>query len=121
NTCSATKSLLSPTLLTSKSGARWRGLCASEAKEIHVPAVRIENRAQLIYLLTEAAEIEHNVLCCYLFAQFSMKDDASEGLTASQMETVRSWRATIGEIAVQEMLHLATACNLLTAVGGAPQ
>jgi hypothetical protein len=27
----------------------------------------------------------------------------------------------IGEIAVQEMLHLATACNLLTAVGGAPQ
>jgi hypothetical protein len=86
-----------------------------------VPAVRIENRAQLIYLLTEAAEIEHNVLCCYLFAQFSMKDDTSEGLTASQLETVRSWRATIGEIAVQEMLHLATACNLLTAVGGAPQ
>ncbi len=86
-----------------------------------MPAVRIENRAQLIYLLTEAAEIEHNVLCCYLFAQFSMKDDTSEGLTASQLETVRSWRATIGEIVVQEMLHLATACNLLTAVGGAPQ
>lgn len=86
-----------------------------------MPAVRIENRAQLIYLLTEAAEIEHNVLCCYLFAQFSMKDDTSEGLTAAQLEKVRSWRATIGEIAVQEMLHLATACNLLTAVGGAPQ
>ena len=86
-----------------------------------MPAVRIENRAQLIYLLTEAAEIEHNVLCCYLFAQFSMKDDTSEELTASQLATVRSWRGTIGEIAVQEMLHLATACNLLTAVGGAPQ
>jgi hypothetical protein len=50
-----------------------------------------------------------------------MKDDTSEGLTAAQLERVRSWRATIGEIAVQEMLHLATACNLLTAVGGAPQ
>jgi hypothetical protein len=86
-----------------------------------VPAVRIENRAQLIYLLTEAAEIEHNVLCCYLFAQFSMKEDTSEGLTAAQLETVRKWRGTIGEIAVQEMLHLATACNLLSAVGGAPQ
>lgn len=86
-----------------------------------MPAVRIENRAQLIYLLTEAAEIEHNVLCCYLFAQFSMKDDTSEGLTAAELESVRSWRSTIGEIVVQEMLHLATACNLLTAVGGAPQ
>ena len=86
-----------------------------------VPAVRIENRAQLIYLLTEAAEIEHNVLCCYLFAQFSMKDSTEEGLTAAQLEKVRDWRATIGGIAVQEMLHLATACNLLTAVGGAPQ
>jgi hypothetical protein len=86
-----------------------------------MPAVRIENRAQLIYLLTEAAEIEHNVLCCYLFAQFSMKNDTSEGLTAAQLEQVRGWRATIGDIVVQEMLHLASACNLLTAVGGAPQ
>ena len=86
-----------------------------------MPTVRIENRAQLIYLLTEAAEIEHNVLCCYLFAQFSMKDDTSEGLTSTELEKVRNWRSTIGEIVVQEMLHLATACNLLTAVGGAPQ
>jgi hypothetical protein len=86
-----------------------------------VASVRIENRAQLIYLLTEAAEIEHNVLCCYLFAQFSMKTDADEGLSASQLSAVKGWRDTIGDIAVQEMLHLAAACNLLTAVGGAPQ
>ena len=84
-------------------------------------AVRIENRAQLIYLLTEAAELEHNVLVCYLFALFSLKADASEGLTQPQLASVRSWRGTISEIAVQEMLHLASACNLLTAVGGAPQ
>jgi hypothetical protein len=83
--------------------------------------IRIENRAQLIYLLTEAAEIEHNVLCCYLFAQFSMKTDASEGLSARQLEKVRSWRRTLSDISIQEMLHLASACNLLTAVGGAPQ
>lgn len=84
-------------------------------------AVRIENRAQLVYLLTEAAEIEHNVLCCYLFAQFTMKDDASEGLTAPQLDAVRRWRGVLRDIALQEMLHLASACNLLTAVGGAPQ
>ena len=84
-------------------------------------AVRIENRAQLIYLLTEAAELEHNVLCCYLFAQFSMKTDLSEGLTPSQLASVKSWREVLSDIVVQEMLHLASASNLLTAVGGAPQ
>ena len=84
-------------------------------------AVRIENRAQLIYLLTEAAELEHEILCCYLFAAFSMKRATEEGLTADQLELVQQWRAVIGEIAIQEMIHLATACNLLTAVGGAPQ
>jgi hypothetical protein len=86
-----------------------------------VAAVRIENRAQLIYLLTEAAELEHSVLCCYLFAKFSMKRDASEGLTTSQEAALKSWRGTIGHVVVQEMLHLASACNLLTAVGGSPQ
>jgi hypothetical protein len=50
-----------------------------------------------------------------------MKDDTSEGLTAEQLQTVRAWRSTMGEIVVQEMMHLASACNLLTAVGGAPQ
>jgi hypothetical protein len=83
--------------------------------------VRIENRSQLIYLLTEAAEIEHNVLCCYLFAQFSMKQETSEGLTDAQLQKVREWRGVLSQIVVQEMLHLACACNLLTSVGGAPQ
>ena len=86
-----------------------------------VAAVSIENRAQLVYLLTEAAELEHNVLCSYLFADFSMKQDATESLTADQLTVVVGWRSTIRLIAQQEMLHLASACNLLTAVGGAPQ
>ena len=84
-------------------------------------AVNIENRAQLIYLLTEAAELEHLVLCSYLFAAFTMKNDASEGISQEQLQISKRWRSTIHEIALQEMLHLASACNLLTAVGGAPQ
>src|SRR5437870_7510816 len=84
-------------------------------------AVSIENRAQLIYLLTEAAELEHNVLCSYLFALFTMKRNAEEGLTVDQVASVARWRSALRGIAVQEMLHLASACNLLTAVGGAPQ
>jgi hypothetical protein len=84
-------------------------------------AVRIENRAQLIFLLTAAAELEHEILCCYLFATFTMKDSTDEGLTEAQLEAVRRWRRAINDVAIQEMIHLATACNLLTAVGGAPQ
>ena len=30
------------------------------------PSVRIKNRAQLIYLLTEAPELEHGAMCLYL-------------------------------------------------------
>ena len=82
--------------------------------------VRIENRAQLIYLLTEAAELEHGVMCSYLFAAFSFKRDVKEDLTEEQLGIIRRWRGTILQIAIQEMVHMSPACNLLTAVGGAP-
>ena len=82
--------------------------------------VRIENRAQLIYLLTEAAELEHGIMCCYLFAAFSMKRGVDEGITEEQLKSVRRWRRTILQISIEEMLHMCLACNLLTAVGGAP-
>ncbi len=82
--------------------------------------VRIENRAQLIYLLTEAAELEHGIMCCYLFSAFSMKRDVKEGITEEQLKVVRRWRGTILQIAIEEMVHMSLACNLLTAVGGAP-
>jgi hypothetical protein len=84
------------------------------------PPVRIENRTQLVYLLSEAAELEHGISCCYLYAGFSMKDSTGEGLSEAQLEAVRSWKATIMEVAVQEMLHLALVNNLLTAIGAAP-
>jgi hypothetical protein len=82
--------------------------------------VRIENRAQLIYLLTEAAELEHGIMCCYLFAAFSMKKDVKEGITEEQLVFIRRWRGVILQVAIQEMVHMALVCNLLTAVGGAP-
>ena len=82
--------------------------------------VRIENRAQLIYLLTEAAELEHGIMCCYLFAAFSMKRDTTEGISQEQLDIIRRWRGVILQIAIQEMVHMSLACNLLTAIGGAP-
>ncbi len=80
----------------------------------------IEHREALIYMLCEAAELEHGIMCQYLFAAFSMKDKADEGLTDDQVETVRRWRKQISHVAVQEMLHLALVQNLLSAIGAAP-
>jgi len=82
--------------------------------------VRIENRAQLIYLLTEAAELEHGIMCCYLFSAFSMKRGVEEDISEEQLSFVRRWRRTILQISIEEMLHMCLAGNLLTAVGGAP-
>ncbi len=82
--------------------------------------LRIENRAQLIYLLTEAAELEHGIMCCYLFAAFSLKQSATEGVTEEQLGLITRWRRTILQVGLEEMLHMGLVCNLLTAVGGAP-
>ncbi len=82
--------------------------------------VRIENRAQLIYLLTEAAELEHGIMCSYLYAAFSMKRDVKEGIPEEHLGIIKGWRGTILQIAIQEMVHMSLACNLLTAVGGSP-
>ena len=80
----------------------------------------ISDREQLIYLLTEASELEHGLCCCYLFAAFSLKRAPNEGLTPTEHDAVARWERVISGVAVQEMLHLALASNLLTAIGAAP-
>lgn len=71
-------------------------------------------------LLADAAEVEHNIMCQYLFAAFSLKRREDEGLTPRQLETVRRWYGELLLIARQEMGHLAGVCNLLTAIGETP-
>jgi CDGSH-type Zn-finger protein/truncated hemoglobin YjbI len=80
----------------------------------------IEHREALIYMLCQAAELEHGIMCQYLFAAFSMKQNAGEGLTDDQVASVRRWQDRISRVAVQEMLHLALVQNLLSAIGAAP-
>jgi hypothetical protein len=84
------------------------------------PKIVVASREHLWWLLIEAAELEHMIMCQYLFAEFSLKSGPSEGLTDEQAEAVDRWRKTISGIAVEEMLHLALVYNLLTAIGGAP-
>jgi hypothetical protein len=80
----------------------------------------IEHREALIYMLCEAAELEHGIMCQYLFAAFSLKQSEDEGLTAEQLEAVTRWRRAIAHVATEEMLHLALVQNVLAAVGAAP-
>src|SRR5438105_5256781 len=80
----------------------------------------IEHREALIYMLCEAAELEHGIMCQYLFAAFSMKQARSEGLTGDELAAVTRWRKQISHVATQEMLHLALVQNLLSAIGAAP-
>lgn len=82
--------------------------------------IKIKTREQLLYSLTEAAEIEHNLMCCYLYAAFSLKQDESEGFTSDDVAVVDRWRKSIIHVAVEEMCHLALVSNLMTALGGAP-
>jgi hypothetical protein len=80
----------------------------------------IEHREALIYMLCEAAELEHGIMCQYLFAAFSLKQREDEGLAAAELEAVTRWRRVIAHVATEEMLHLALVHNLLSAVGAAP-
>jgi hypothetical protein len=81
----------------------------------------LEHREALVYTLGKAAELEHLVMLQYLFAAFSLKQRADEGLTPDALAAVQRWRKTLLEISAQEMLHLALVQNLLTAVGAAPR
>lgn len=91
------------------------------ATPLHSGASDLEKRMRLASLLAEAAEYEHNVMCQYLFAAFSMKRDFSEGgVTYEQLEVMRVWQATILTVAREEMEHLGLVCNLLTAIGESP-
>ncbi|HEY9287959.1 MAG TPA: ferritin-like domain-containing protein [Candidatus Dormibacteraeota bacterium] len=84
------------------------------------PPIRIDSREELVYLLGEASELEHGLLCEYLYAQFSLKRGVDEGISQLELDRILAWETTLIDIIKQEMLHLALATNLLTAVGAAP-
>lgn len=80
----------------------------------------INTRHELIGALHEAAEIEHGLMIQYLFPALTMKKRLDEGITAPHLSLLRSWEATILGVAVEEMGHLGTVCNLLAAIGEGP-
>ena len=55
----------------------------------------ITDREELIFLLSEASELEHGLCCCYLFAAFSLKRNPDEGLTSTEREALTRWEPVI--------------------------
>jgi CDGSH-type Zn-finger protein/uncharacterized Fe-S cluster protein YjdI len=79
------------------------------------------SREHLIHALYEAAELEHNLMCTYLYAAFSLKAGEEEGLSKVEAEAVARWRRTILEVAIDEMGHLTAVWNITAALGGTPR
>jgi hypothetical protein len=73
-----------------------------------------------IYLLHNAAEVEHALMIQYLYAMYSL-DETAEGPAANDPTTTvqtSAWKPIIRGIAVEEMGHLLTVQNVLRFVGG---
>lgn len=69
--------------------------------------------ADLYQSLQSAIELEHSTIPLYLTAGLSVM-----GATSSGMTYVRD---TLHDVVFEEMLHMATVCNVLNAIGGSPQ
>src|SRR5260221_8560627 len=82
--------------------------------------ISVEHREQLLYLLAEAAEVEHCLMCTYLYAAFSLKGQDAEDLSPDEKAAVARWRQSITEVAIEEMTHLTMVSNLMVALGGGP-
>ena len=78
-------------------------------------------RERLLHFLYEAAELEHNLMCTYLYAAFSLRSGTAEGLSPIEADTVARWRRTIIDVAIDEMSHLTAIWNITSSVGGIPR
>ncbi len=79
------------------------------------PPLELSGRDYAISLLRLAAEIEHGLMVQYLFAAYSLDPPSAP---AAQRTMARRWQEAILGIAKEEMAHLVTVENLLTALGG---
>ncbi len=78
--------------------------------------------------LNTATELEHTLMCAYLFAAFSMKKFPAEypdhverrALRLAELERNRNWESKLTMIARQEMNHLANVENLLSGFNPKP-
>lgn len=80
----------------------------------------IESRVHLFSTLAEAAELEHNFMCLYLYAMLGLKRNLDEEITTDELAAIERWRRVILGICLEEMTHLALVSNLFVAIGSTP-
>ncbi|APR75061.1 Hypothetical protein A7982_00407 [Minicystis rosea] len=78
-------------------------------------------RESILRSLHEAAELEHDIMCSYLYAAFTLKSGDDGGLRPEEVAAVARWRRTLIGIAVGEMSHLTAVWNITSALGGVPR
>jgi CDGSH-type Zn-finger protein/uncharacterized Fe-S cluster protein YjdI len=89
--------------------------------DVSAAASPLTQREILVHALYEASELEHNLMCTYLYAAFSLKDGEGDGLSAEEASAVRRWRQVLLAVAIEEMGHLAAVWNITAALGGSPR
>ncbi len=72
-------------------------------------AARIQSLGDALRLLQMAVELEFSTLPPYLYALYSIRPGSNDAASGR-----------IKAIAMQEMVHMCLACNILNAVGGSP-
>ncbi|MFN7935922.1 MAG: ferritin-like domain-containing protein [Bryobacteraceae bacterium] len=84
-----------------------------------------KNRELLVALLHEAAQVEHTLLCAYLYAAYTLKTMPQEFVgegeenprRALQFELTRAWKQSILMAAREEMRHVHYVQSLLRTLG----
>src|SRR5947199_732246 len=84
------------------------------------PAAALTQREVLLHALYEASELEHNLMCTYLYAAASLKDGEREGLRAEEAAAVRRWRQVLMGVGSEEMGYIAAWCIINSVLGAAP-
>jgi CDGSH-type Zn-finger protein/uncharacterized Fe-S cluster protein YjdI len=78
--------------------------------------MNIETKEQLLHTLYEAAEIEHCLMCTYLYAAFSLDKD-TKTYSTDESKAVSTWHDLIMSVAIEEMVHLTLVNNLIVSMG----
>jgi CDGSH-type Zn-finger protein/uncharacterized Fe-S cluster protein YjdI len=100
--------------------APWRDSPESPMSEA-AALPRLADREAVLHALYEASELEHNLMCTYLYAAFSLRTDAEDGLAPDEVAAVGRWRQALFDVAIEEMSHLAAVWNITSALGGSPR
>ena len=72
----------------------------------------VETREELLYLLTRASELEHDLACSYLYAGYSIKMRPEEGgVTHDELIAIRHWKSKIAGVALTSVLSAGLAVS----------